>query len=143
MSEFDSSLSESNYCSKRYRRRYRFVPLAANNKGREDPIIEFVPEGSELDESLNEAYHQQIALNETERPKYLPKQIVDRMQSEGFTLSKMHNHIELWQSMDAKNPGKGYGVQVANTWYWYDRWLDEVRTHCSTTADKYVPKSVA
>ena len=40
--------------------------------------------------------------------------------------------------MDGKNPVKGYGVQVARTWYWYDRWVDEVRTHCADNKNLYM-----
>ncbi len=35
--------------------------------------------------------------------------------------------------------GKGYGVQVASTWYWYERWVDEVEEHCRKNKEKYRP----
>jgi len=60
---------------------------------------------------------------EVERPKYLPSHIVDLMLEEGHSGFSMHYHTRLWQHFNAKNPGKGYGVQVANAWYWYERWI--------------------
>ena len=33
--------------------------------------------------------------------------------------------------------GKGYGVWVADTWYWYDRWVDEIRKHCAKNKELY------
>ena len=99
-------------------------------------MIQFIPFDSDLASSLNEAY-QQVMLKEVERTKYIPSQIIKMMQQEGFLKFKMHHHTQLWQFMDAKNPGKGYGVQLANTWYWYERWMDEVRKHCSANSELY------
>ena len=78
-------------------------------------------------------------LKEVERPKHIPSQIVQLMREEGYTKFNMHHHTLLWQSMDAKNSGKGYGVMVANAWFWYDRWVELVRQHCSDNAESYMP----
>ncbi len=51
------------------------------------------------------------------------------MKSEGFPRFGMHQHTQLWKERDAKNPAKGYGVQVAKAWYWYKSWPNKVRTH--------------
>jgi len=43
----------------------------------------------------------------------------------------IHYHTQLWQSLDAKNPAKGYGIVVAGkSWLWYEGWLGAVREHC-------------
>lgn len=60
------------------------------------------------------------------------------MQDEGYPRFTMHRHTQLWKKMDAKNPGKGYGVLVGYTWYWYDRWVDEVRKHCEDNKASYI-----
>jgi hypothetical protein len=52
------------------------------------------------------------------------------MKEEGHTWFTMHSHTELWHSLDAKNPGKGWGVPVAGYWYWYSSWVEMVRAHC-------------
>ena len=46
-------------------------------------------------------------------------------------------HTDLWKEHEAKVSSKGYGVQVAKTWYWYDTWLAEVRKHCNENAGAY------
>jgi hypothetical protein len=55
----------------------------------------------------------------------------------GFT---MHDHTNLWKSLDAKNPAKGFGVMVQKTWYWYDSWVEQVKKHCQEHARKYGAK---
>ena len=32
---------------------------------------------------------------------------------------------------------KGYGVEVAGTWYWYESWLNRCLEICKTTGEKY------
>lgn len=36
----------------------------------------------------------------------------------------MYDHTLLARQLDARKPGKGYGVMVAKTWYWYENWLE-------------------
>jgi hypothetical protein len=104
------------------------------SKGQADRVIEFVRADSPLAESVNAQY---IITKETERPKYLAKQIKKLMNDEGFKKFNLHHHTQLWKNEDAKNPDKGYGVIVANTWYWYERWVNFVRTHCNQNKDHY------
>ena len=59
------------------------------------------------------------------------------MQEDGFIKFKQHQHTQLWKLKDAKNISKGFGVLVANTWYWYDTWLNEVKEHCKGNAVAY------
>ena len=138
LQDFDAELSDEEISSPHFRRRFLFVPVVTNKKAQADEIIQFVPFDSELGTSINETY-QQVMLKEVERPKYIPSQIVQLMQEEGYTGFSMHRHTLLWKSMDAKNPGKGYGVMIANVWFWYERWVEVVRKHCSDNEDKYKP----
>ena len=134
--EFDANLSDEDLISPYFRRRFLFVPVTVNKKAQADEVIEFVPADSDLAEAINQHY-QQIMLKEVERPKFLPGQVVGIMQQEGYTGFGMHHHTLLWKEMDARNPGKGFGVQVANTWYWYERWVNKVREHCQEQPDQY------
>ena len=127
--DFDSALSEEDMKSQSFRRRFLFTPVMTSKNAQADEVIKFVTFDSDLGQEINAKY-QQVYLKEVERPKHLPSKIVKMMQEEGHTSFTMHRHIQLWRKMDAKNLGKGYGVQVASTWYWYDRWIDEVRKHC-------------
>jgi hypothetical protein len=43
----------------------------------------------------------------------------------------------MWQSQEAKKPGKGYGVDVAGTWYWYDSWVNRCIELCKEQGDKF------
>jgi hypothetical protein len=128
---FDGALSEDEYQSPRFAYRVLFVPKLANRKGQADEVIEFVKADSELAQQVNAHY---TTIKEVERPKYLPGEIVRLMKSEGFSDFSMHKHTELWRSLDAKRDGKGFGVQIANTWYWYQPWIEEVRKYCQQPA---------
>ena len=132
--EFDATLEEADFQSAYFSYRTIFVPKLVNHRGQADRAIEFVSADSELAKEVDKQYWVQ---KEVERPKFLPKQIVDVMKGEGFTNFGMHQHTQLWKMLDAKNPGKGYGVTVANGWYWYERWVEEVRRHCWANQDSY------
>lgn len=138
--DFDAEVPDTEISSPYFRRRFLFVPIVTNKKAQADEVIEFVPADSELAKSIGEEY-ERILLKEVEKPKHLPSEIVNLMGEEGYTEFKMHHHTDLWKKLDAKNPSKGYGVMVADKWYWYDRWVDEVRKHCAANADKYMADS--
>lgn len=133
--EFDTSLSDEEYANPHYAYRILFVPKTANRKGQADRVIEFVKSDSPLAEAVNKEY---AVIKETEKKKYLPKQVVDLMKAEGYPRFSIHYHTQLWQSQDAKNPAKGYGTLVAGkVWHWYERWVDVVRQHCRDSGEKY------
>ena len=134
ITDFESELSDDEYNSQAFAYRVLFVAKTANHKGQADTVIEFVKPGTELAQSVNKTY---ALIKETERPKLLPSQVVSTMNKEGFSRFKMSDHSDLWRAMAAKDPSKGFGVQVAKTWYWYERWLDEVRKHCNENRTKY------
>ncbi|MCH9031998.1 MAG: DUF3644 domain-containing protein [candidate division Zixibacteria bacterium] len=133
--DFDQALTEKEYDNQRYAYRILFVPKTANRVGQADRVIEFVKSDSPLAENLNIEY---AMIRETERKKYLPKQIVKIMKSEGYKRFTIHKHTILWKSMDAKKNHKGFGTIVTGThWCWYETWVEEVRKHCSENARDY------
>ena len=133
--EFDASLEDGDFESPSFSFRTIFIPKLANHRGQADRAIEFISADSELAKEVEKQYWVQ---KEVERPKYLPMQVVSLMQTEGYQNFGRHQHTLLWKELDAKNPSKGFGVNIANTWYWYERWVDEVRQNCSENAGKYV-----
>lgn len=135
---FEGKLSDEEFNSPRFAYRVLFVAKTANRKGQADQVIEFVKADSALAADVNKAY---AVIKETERPKYLPSGIVKLMKEEGYAQFSMHSHTNLWKQMDAKNPGKGFGVAVQKTWYWYDTWVAQVREHCQGNAAKSVVKA--
>ncbi|MFO0662997.1 MAG: DUF3644 domain-containing protein [Polyangiaceae bacterium] len=126
ISGFQGALPDNIFQSPRFAYRVIFVPKTANHLNQADQVITFVKADSPLAKEVNAQY---AVLRETERPKHLPSAVVAKMKAEGFREFGMHQHTELWKAKDAKGDGKGFGVQVANTWYWYDAWVDEVRAH--------------
>ncbi len=132
--DFESKLSEEEFNSPRFAYRVFFVAKMANHKGQADQVIEFVKSDSELTMNMKKAY---AVIKETERPKYLPGGIVKLMNDEGFFRFNIYSHMNLWKFMDAKNPSKGFGVEVQKIWYWYDSWVEQVRKHCQENAAKY------
>jgi len=134
--DFDSNLTDEEFSNSHFAYRILFIPKTANRKGQADRVIEFVKSDSPLAESLNKEY---AVIKETEKKKYLPKQIVELMKAEGFIKFTLHHHSKLWLSKDGKNPAHGYGTMVAGkSWHWYDRWLEEVRTHCHENQHIYI-----
>ena len=127
ISGFDSALTTAEFDSPKFAHRVIFVPKTANHLNQADQAITFVKADSELAKTVNAKY---TVIRETERPKWLPSQIVSTMRSEGFARFAMQHHTDLWKVKDAKGAGKGFGILLAKTWYWYDGWVEEVRRHC-------------
>jgi len=135
MTTFDNKLSDEEFGCPKYAYRILFVPKIANRKGQSDSVIEFVKSDSSLANAMNKEY---TIIKETEKKKYLPGQIVEKMKKEGYPNFSMHDHYQLWKQLDAKNSGKGYGTMVARKhWHWYERWLNEVRKQCKKNPAKY------
>lgn len=131
---YDGSLSEDEFNNSKYSYRVIFVPKLVNRKGQADKVIEFIKPDSEHAKELNITY---ATIKETEREKFKPGTIVEMMKQNGFPRFGMQRHINLWKELDAKNPGKGYGVLVEGQWFWYKRWVDVVEQHCRENAGRY------
>lgn len=131
---FENQLSDQEFDDPRFAYRVLFVAKTANRKGQADQVIEFVKADSQLAQDVNKSY---TIIKETERAKHLPSGIVALMTKEGYPRFTITSHTSLWQSADAKNPAKGFGVQIHKIWYWYDSWVDQVREHCQANAANY------
>lgn len=131
---FDGALPVGDFASPKFAYRVIFVPKTVNHPNQADQVITFLKPDSDIAQTVNAAY---AVVKETEKPKWLPSQIVRRMKEEGYPRFGMHQHTELWKSLDAKNSSKGYGVSIAKTWYWYDPWVGVVRDHCKANASLY------
>lgn len=131
---FDGVLTSEEFASAKFAYRVIFVPKTVNHPNQADQVITFVKDDSEIAKTANAAY---AVIREIERPKWLPSQIVAKIKADGFPMFGMAQHTNFWKSCDAKNPAKGYGVLVVNTWYWYDSWLAAVRKHCKDNSGAY------
>ena len=133
--EFDEGMPDKDFESPHYRVRFLFTPVIAKSRAQADEVIQFIPFDSEQSREIN-----RIILKEIERPKHLPMEVVAMMEDEGYPKFSIHYHTQLWKSLDARNRAKGFGVLVGKQWYWYDRWVDVVRDHCSSNAERYREK---
>lgn len=124
---FDDALNDDEFNNPKFSYRVFFVPKTANRKGQADQVIEFIRSDSELAKGVNAQY---TVIRETERPKYLPSEIVRKVNEAGYSRFNMTHHTNLWKLLDGKRQGLGFGTQVANAWYWYEQWLERVIEHC-------------
>jgi len=134
--KFDDSLSAEEFQSPHYSYRLIFTRKLANTPGQADRAIEFIAPDSELAQVINQQY---VVLKEVERPKYLAGEIKKLMNQEGYPKFGIYQHTTLWKSLDARLEGKGFGILLGGNWFWYDRWLDEVKKHCAANVGKYGP----
>ena len=136
LQQFYAGLPPDELDSPYFRRRFLFVPIVTSKNAQADEVIEFIRADSELAKTISDNY-QQVLLKEVEKPKHLPTHIVELMASEGYPGFTLHRHTEFWRTMDGKNPAKGYGYELGGRWFWYERWVDEVRKHCAGNAHLY------
>ena len=134
VTSFDEGLSEQEFNHPHFAYRVLFVQKTANRKGQADQVVEFIKADSELAKGLNAQY---ALIKETEKKKYLPKQIVDLMQKSGYKAFTMHDHTKFWKKEDARNLSKGLGSMEVNTWYWYEQWVKLVEMYCKANSNKF------
>lgn len=128
INDFDESVSDDDYNNPQYSYRVLYVPKIANSKGQADKVIEFIKADSPEAAGLNKEFR---IIRDREKPKHLPKEIVNSMKEKGFLKFGYYQHTKLWKEMDAKDEAKGFGVSVAGSWYWYERWLKVVENYCN------------
>lgn len=135
IAEFDASLSHDEYNSERFSYRMLFKRKLVNRPGQADKVIEFIDPDSDAAKAIDKEYW---VKKEVERKKFRPKDVCAEAHKAGFVkLSPSSSHAAMWKDEDAKNPGKGYGVDVQGAWYWYQSWVDRVLELCTAAGDKY------
>jgi len=133
--EFDGELDHAEYNSPNYSYRLLFKKKLVNRPGQADKVVEFIDPKSDLAKAIDKKYW---VKKEVEKKKYRPSDIVAAVQVKGFPKFRVNpEHIVMWKSEDAKKPGKGYGVEVAGCWYWYETWLNRCIELCRSTGDQY------
>lgn len=116
----EATMPIEEYNDPQYSFRVHIVPRTVNNKAKSDQAVLYSAPGSDVE----------MAVRETERPKYRAKDIVQIMRSEGhesYSTYGKGGFVEFWKSIDARKPGKGYGVEITGTWLWYDSMVQAVR----------------
>jgi len=98
-------------------------------------VIEFIDPKSDLAKQIDKEYW---VKKEVEKPKYRAKDVVAEVHEASFKKFRIQpEHVNFWRSEDAKNPGKGYGVEIQGAWYWYQSWVDRCIEHCKASGDRY------
>ncbi len=132
---FDGALTHEEYNAPRYSYRLLFKRKLVNNPGQADKVIEFIDPDSDLAKTIDKKYW---VKKEVERPKFRPAQVVAEVRKAGFQRFRIQpDHVDMWKAEDAKNPGKGYGVDVAGAWFWYESWIKRCVELCGAAGDKY------
>ncbi len=135
IAEFDGALTHEEYNSPKYSFRLLFKRKMVNRPGHADKVIEFIDPKSELAKAIDKEYW---VKKEVEKPKFRAKDVVAAVQIAGFNRFRVFpEHVRMWQSEDAKNPSKGFGVDVQGVWYWYQNWINRCIELCSQDQDKY------
>lgn len=135
IANFDAALDHEAYNSPRYSYRLLFKKKLVNKPGQADRVVEFIDPNSELAKSIDKEYW---VKKEVERTKYLPSRVAEEVRKAGFKNFRVQpEHVNMWKAEDAKNPAKGYGVQVEGAWYWYESWINRCIELCQQAGDTY------
>lgn len=136
ITEFNASLSEAQLKSERYAIRLAFEPKSVNRPGQADNVITFVRPDSETSLENNDTLY--VMKKEVERPKFLPSAVAAKVRDAGFVNFRTQpEHVKMWQAEDAKNPSKGFGIEVEGQWYWYETWIARCLELCEAAGDRY------
>lgn len=135
MDAFHEKLSEEELADPAFAYRVAFVPKVGSKASKADLAIEFIKADSEEAMEIG-----QVLLKETDKARYLPSQVVQKMHDEGFPRFTMDNHTKLWKELGARDPDKGFGRpgDYKGTWVWFDSWVARVRAHCQENAERYI-----
>lgn len=133
--KFDESLSTEEFNSTKFAYRVIYTQKVVNHPGQADRVFELIDPKSEAAKKINITY---ASIREKEKTKYRASRIVSIIQSEGYPKFKIHLNTALWKKHDAKNPHKGFGVDVEGYWYWYESWLEFVRKYCKKNNSKFI-----
>lgn len=121
MDALDHRLSENKRRNLQYAYHVAFVPKVSSKASKADRAIEFVKPGSPEAGEV-----ERVLLKEVEKTKFLPSEIVKRVNDNGHPKFNMYDHTLLARELDARKPNKGYGTRIAKTWYWYEAWFKKV-----------------
>jgi hypothetical protein len=126
ISEFEDNLTDDEIRNPKYAYRVLFTRLNANRKGQADQVIEFIPEGSERAKQLNKTH---MLIKETEKKKYLSKEVVSMMHDKGYAWFNTQLMTNYWKN-ELKSRDK-YGLYITNNqWMWYENWIPMIENYC-------------
>lgn len=95
-----------------------FVQKLVNKVNKSDRVVEFISSDNEIAKDLNKEYY---LIQEREKNKYTVSEIIAEVNKE-FPNFSFDDFEKLRVKEKAKS--KGYGIKLANTWFWYETWLN-------------------
>jgi hypothetical protein len=135
IAQYDGALSHDQYNSPKYSYRLLFKRKMVNKPGQADRVIEFIDSKSDLAKTIDKEYW---VKKEVERPKFFARQVVEEVRKAGFVGFRINpDHLKMWKAEDAKDPARGYGVQLPGGWYWYESWVKRCLELCQAAGEKY------
>lgn len=135
IAQFDAALDHDAYNSPKYSYRLLFKRKLVNRPGQADRVVEFIDPKSEVAKAIDKEYW---VHKEVERAKFKPSHVVAQVHAAGFKNFRVQReHVDMWKAEDAKNPAKGYGVEVEGVWYWYESWIKRCIELCGQSGNKY------
>lgn len=144
---FEDSLSEDELGNTHYA--YRVVFARVDGKrinSTTDQVITFVPADSPEAQGLNAAY---TLIKETEKRKYLSKEIVQKMHEKGYAWFTVGDMTSFWKTR-LKSRDQ-YGIYITKSqWMWYENWLPVIEKYCqeedakrnSNNEETYYPSDI-
>ncbi|MGH8112195.1 MAG: hypothetical protein ACREPL_09730 [Rhodanobacteraceae bacterium] len=101
--------------------RLLFKKKMVNRPGHPDRVVEFVDPNSGLAKAIDREYWVRKTV---EKKKRRAADVATEIQNAGFKKFRVQREpIDFWKADDAKDPAKGFGVEVAGVWYWYESWV--------------------
>lgn len=126
ISKFEEKIPDDVAINPRYAYRVLFTRLNAKRKGQADQVVEFISEGTESADSLNKTY---MLIKETEKKKYMSREIVDMMIEKGYTWFSTGSMTQYWKN-ELKSRDQ-YGIYITKSqWMWYQNWIPVIEAFC-------------
>lgn len=135
IADFDSGLKHDEFNSPKFAYRLLFHKKLVNRAGQADRVIEFLDPASEAAKAIDREFW---VKKEIEKPKFRPTDVVQQVNAAGFKKFRVTpEHSSMWKAQDAKKEGKGFGVNIAGVWYWYQSWIDRCIELCRESGETY------
>lgn len=135
ISNYDGGLTHEEYNNERFSYRLLFKKILVNRPGQADRVIEFIDPKSDVAKLIDKEYW---VKKEVEKPKFRAKDVVAEVRKAGYPKFKVYrDHVDFWQSENAKDPLKEFGVEIQGSWYWYESWIARCLELCHEAGEKY------
>lgn len=133
MSQFFDTLTEDEQKDPRFAYRVAFVQKVGK-PSKNDFAVEFIDSTDERAVRVNA-----VLVKDVDKARFSASQVVTAVKAAGFPKFTLHQHTQLWKTLSAKDPAKGFGKQgvYASTWEWFQPWIARVQQYCEDQGDKF------